>query len=53
MAEFDPTANIGTIPVIERHKFDVARLESFMAENVAGFSGRVKPPKGAKKFLGI
>ena len=41
MAEFDPTVNVGTIPVIERHKFDVARLESFMAENIAGFSGRL------------
>ena len=26
MAEFDPLANIGTIPVQERHRFDVERL---------------------------
>ncbi len=41
MAEFDPSANIGTIPVQERHRFDVERLELFMVENVAGYSGRL------------
>ena len=41
MAEFDPAANIGTIPVQERHRFDVERLELFMVENVAGYSGRL------------
>ena len=33
MAEFDPSANIGTIPVQERHRFDVERLELFMVKN--------------------
>jgi len=41
MAEFDPTANVGTIPVQERHKFDVVRLERFLVENVEGFTGKL------------
>ena len=41
MAEFDPSANIGTMPVQERHRFDVEKLELFMVENVAGYSGRL------------
>ena len=41
MAEFEPAANIGTIPVQERHKFDIASLERFMAEKVVGFTGKL------------
>ena len=39
MAEFSPQDNIGTIPVQEKHQFDVDRLQSFMQENVEGFKG--------------
>ena len=41
MAEFDPSENIGTIPVQERHQFDVASLEAYMQENVKGFRGKL------------
>lgn len=39
MAEFDPSSNVGTIPVQERHQFDVGNLEAYMRANVEGFSG--------------
>ncbi|MBT4162582.1 MAG: phosphotransferase [Gammaproteobacteria bacterium] len=39
MAEFNPEDNIGTIPIQEKHQFEVANLQTFMEENVAGFSG--------------
>jgi aminoglycoside phosphotransferase (APT) family kinase protein len=32
-------ANVGTKPVEEKHRFDVARLERWLAANVEGFSG--------------
>lgn len=41
MAEFNPEDNIGTIPVQERHQFDVERLQSFMQDEVSGFSGKL------------
>ena len=41
MAEFDPEENIGTIPVQEKHQFDLGRLEEFMELNVEGFSGKL------------
>lgn len=48
MAEFDPNANSGTIPVQERHQFDITRLQSFMEENVDGFKG----PLTVEEFAG-
>ena len=48
MAEFDPTANVGTIPVQDRHKFDVGNLEAFMREHVEGFNG----PLAVEEFAG-
>ena len=39
MAEFDPNDNIGTIPVQDRHQFDVKRLHAFMQDSVEGYSG--------------
>ena len=39
MAEFNPEDNIGTIPVQERHQFDVGNLQAFMEKNVEGFRG--------------
>ncbi len=39
MADFKPEDNIGTIPVQEKHQFDVSALETFMADNVKGFTG--------------
>ncbi len=41
MAEFDPNENSGTMPVQERHQFDVANLQSFMESNVEGYSGQL------------
>lgn len=41
MAEFDPSENIGTIPVQQRHQFDVDRLQAFMEENVEGYHGKL------------
>src|SRR5579862_5163214 len=32
----------GTMPVREQHRFDVARLEAWMAEHIAGFAGPVE-----------
>ena len=48
MAEFNPEDNIGTIPVQERHRFDVGRLQAFMEAEVAGFSGMLT----AEEFAG-
>lgn len=42
MSDFESLDNVGTIPVQERHKFDVAALETFMADNVEGFSGKLE-----------
>ena len=39
MAEFDPSENIGTIPVQEKHQFDISGLQYFMEKEVDGFSG--------------
>ena len=41
MIEIDPSENVGTIPVQERHQFDVTRLEAYMQENVAVFRGNL------------
>ena len=48
MAEFNPEDNIGTIPVQERHRFDVGRLQAFMEAEVEGFSGTLT----AEEFAG-
>ena len=39
MTDFQPEDNLGTIPVQERHQFDVAALQDYMQESVEGFSG--------------
>ena len=39
---------VGTKPVEERHRFDVARLEQYMCANVAGYSG----PLEVEQFRG-
>src|SRR3954466_7329397 len=44
----DYTAYVGTRPVANAHRFDVAALERFMRENVEGFSGTVE----AEQFRG-
>ena len=41
MAEFDPSDNIGTIPVQEKHQFDIKKLQDFMEANVVGFHGKL------------
>jgi len=38
----DYTAYVGTRPVAEAHRFDVAALERFMRENVEGFAGALE-----------
>src|SRR6476469_4297188 len=38
----DYTAYVGTRPVAEAHRFDVACLERFMRENVEGFGGTLE-----------
>jgi aminoglycoside phosphotransferase (APT) family kinase protein len=38
----DYTAYVGTRPVAEAHRFDVAALERFMRENVEGFRGTLE-----------
>lgn len=48
MAEFDPAENVGTIAVQARHQFDINRLQTFMQDNVEGFSGTVT----AEEFAG-
>ena len=35
--EIDPSEHIGTIPVQERHQFDVANLEAYMQRKRCGF----------------
>ena len=37
---------VGTMPVQERHRFDVAALERYMRQHVAGFSGPLTPITG-------
>ena len=39
MTDFRVADNTGTIPVQDRHKFDVAALQRFMEANVEGFTG--------------
>ena len=34
--------NTGTMEVLERHQFDVSKLQDFMHENVDGFEGDIK-----------
>ena len=34
--------NTGTMEVLERHQFDVSKLEDYMQEHVEGFEGRIK-----------
>jgi aminoglycoside phosphotransferase (APT) family kinase protein len=41
MTDFEAADNIGTMEVQEQHSFDVASLQSYMAENVEGFSGEL------------
>ncbi len=42
MTDFQAHENTGTIPVQERHQFDVGALRNYMQENVEGFSGVLK-----------
>src|SRR6185437_14620044 len=46
----DFSAYLGTRPVAEAHRFDVAALERYMRENVEGFRGplRVEQFKGGQ-----
>jgi len=39
MSDFESLDNNGTIPVLEKHQFDVAALQAFMEKNVEGYSG--------------
>lgn len=39
MTEFSADDNSGTIPVQERHQFDVSALRRFMEDNVEGYQG--------------
>ena len=41
MSDFESLDNSGTIPVLEKHQFDVAALKAFMVENVEGFAGEL------------
>ncbi|MFP6807615.1 MAG: phosphotransferase [Pseudomonadales bacterium] len=41
MTDFKAEDNVGTIAVQERHQFDVNALQSYMEENVKGFSGEL------------
>ena len=34
--------NTGTMEVLDRHQFDVSKLQDFMHENVDGFEGDIK-----------
>ena len=34
--------NTGTMEVLERHQFDVSKLEEYMQENVPDFEGTIK-----------
>ena len=42
MSDFESLDNSGTIPVLERHQFDVAALQAYMEENVEGYQGELK-----------
>lgn len=48
MVDFKAEDNIGTIEVQEKHRFEVGNLETFMRENVDGFSG----PLAVEEFAG-
>ena len=48
MTDMRVADNTGTIPVQERHKFDVAALQKYMEEHVAGYSGTLS----AEEFAG-
>ena len=39
MTDFESLDNKGTMPVMERHQFDIAVLQAYMLENVEGFEG--------------
>jgi aminoglycoside phosphotransferase (APT) family kinase protein len=39
---------VGTMPVAERHRFDVARLEAYLADRIPGFRG----PLSVEQFKG-
>ncbi len=41
MSDFESLDNVGTIPVQERHQFDVAALQAFMEANVEGYTGEL------------
>ncbi len=41
MTDFQAADNVGTMDVQEQHKFDIANLQTYMQENVAGFSGEL------------
>jgi aminoglycoside phosphotransferase (APT) family kinase protein len=43
-----PDHTVATEPVLESHRFDVAALERFMAQHVAGFT----PPIDVRQFMG-
>ena len=43
-----PDENTGTMEVLERHKFDIAKLKDYMNEHVEGFEGDIK----AEEFKG-
>src|ERR1043166_8853818 len=45
---FDLSSQVGTSEVREKHRFDVAALESWMADNVEGFAG----PLTVEQFKG-
>ena len=34
--------NTGTMEVLERHQFDVSKLQDFMYENIEGFEGNIQ-----------
>ncbi|MCZ6503321.1 MAG: phosphotransferase [Gammaproteobacteria bacterium] len=42
MTDFQAHENTGTIPVQERHQFDVGALRNYMQENVERFSGELQ-----------
>jgi len=48
VAEFNPEDNVGTIPVQDRHQFDIDRLQIYMQKNVEGFTGSLS----AEEFAG-
>ena len=34
--------NTGTMEVLDRHQFDVSKLQDFMYENIEGFEGNIQ-----------